>query len=375
MCLNAFRVNLNTSDAGFEELRELCTATGDKASLAIAMGGLVAEHMIHARVREASQLISEVMALIESIGDPTPIVGLSVGALAMKIETGEMADVLRLAQRVIDLAEGDPAKGNFIGLGSPLAAALASRGVARFRLALPGWRDDFDRAVAMPDRTDPFSRSIVIYWKYGLAIADGVLVANDTALREIDEALHIAERSADDVALGIARTTMGLALVHRDSPADRERGLAVLAQVGEMCRQGRYYLSELRLVEMYTARETARRGDRDDAVALIRAAVNDFFDNGQLPYCVLATGALVETLLARGADGDVHEAETAIDRLATVAADNGFVVRDVMLLRLRALLARARGDEAAYRDYRDRYRDMAKTLGFEGHIAWAEAMP
>jgi adenylate cyclase len=24
---------------------------------------------------------------------------------------------------------------------------------------------------------------------------------------------------------------------------------------------------------------------------------------------------------------------------------------------------------------RDRYRDMAKTLGFEGHIAWAEAMP
>ena len=26
-------------------------------------------------------------------------------------------------------------------------------------------------------------------------------------------------------------------------------------------------------------------------------------------------------------------------------------------------------------DFRDRYRDMAKTLGFEGHIAWAEAMP
>jgi hypothetical protein len=38
-------------------------------------------------------------------------------------------------------------------------------------------------------------------------------------------------------------------------------------------------------------------------------------------------------------------------------------------------LARARGDEAAYRDFRDSYRDMAKTLGFEGHIAWAEAMP
>jgi hypothetical protein len=51
------------------------------------------------------------------------------------------------------------------------------------------------------------------------------------------------------------------------------------------------------------------------------------------------------------------------------------VIREIWLLRLRALLARAHGDEASYRDYRDRYRDMAKTLGFEEHIEWAEAMP
>jgi hypothetical protein len=39
------------------------------------------------------------------------------------------------------------------------------------------------------------------------------------------------------------------------------------------------------------------------------------------------------------------------------------------------LVMPACGDDAAYADFRDRYRDMAKTLGFEGHIAWAEAMP
>jgi hypothetical protein len=280
-----------------------------------------------------------------------------------------------LAERVIDLAEGDLVKGNFVSVGSPLAMAFASRGVARFCLALPGWRDDFDRAVAMPDKTDPFTRSIVMNFKYGLPIAHGALVANDTALREIDETLHLAERSADDMALGIARTTMGLALVHRDSPADRERGLELLEQVGEMCSQGRYYLSDLPFVETYIARETARRGDRDDAVALIRAAADDLFANGQLPYSVLATGVLVETLLDRGADGDVAEAEAAIDRLAAAPADDGLVIRDIWLLRLRALVARARGDEAAYRDYRDRYRAMATELDFEGHIEWAEAMP
>jgi hypothetical protein len=50
------------------------------------------------------------------------------------------------------------------------------------------------------------------------------------------------------------------------------------------------------------------------------------------------------------------------------------VVRDIAVLRLRALVAKARGDEAAYRDYRDRYRAMAHDFGFEGHMAWAEAM-
>jgi adenylate cyclase len=40
----------------------------------------------------------------------------------------------------------------------------------------------------------------------------------------------------------------------------------------------------------------------------------------------------------------------------------------ISLLRLRALLAGAGGEEAAYRDYRDRYREMAKSLGLAGHI-------
>ena len=83
----------------------------------------------------------------------------------------------------------------------------------------------------------------------------------------------------------------------------------------------------------------------------------------------------METLLDRGTDSDVAEAQAAIERFLTAPADEGLVIREVWLLRLHALLARAHGDEARYREYRDRYRDMATSLGFEGHIAWAEAMP
>ena len=69
------------------------------------------------------------------------------------------------------------------------------------------------------------------------------------------------------------------------------------------------------------------------------------------------------------------EAEAAIERLAAAPADEGLVIRDIWLLRLRALLARAQGDDARYHEYRDRYCNTAKTLEFEGHIAWAGAMP
>ncbi len=52
----------------------------------------------------------------------------------------------------------------------------------------------------------------------------------------------------------------------------------------------------------------------------------------------------------------------------------GVVINEIWLLRLRALLAQAEGDEATYRDYRDRYRTMANDLGFEGHMQWAAEM-
>jgi adenylate cyclase len=81
----------------------------------------------------------------------------------------------------------------------------------------------------------------------------------------------------------------------------------------------------------------------------------------------------VEALTA-GADGDVTEVEAAIERVAAVSTDPGHVLNEIWLLRLRALLARARGDEDAYREYRDRYRALA-TLGFEGHMRWADALP
>ena len=375
LCGIAWRVHVNVAGDRFDELRKLCTAAGDKASLAIAMAGLVMDHAFQDRLREALQLASEAMALAESVGDPTLTVGLSFTPIYVKAESGEWCDVLRWSQRVIDMADGDPSKGNFI-IGSPLAHAFVTRAMARYCLGRPGWRDDLRHGLAMARSADPMSYAMVLTFAYEFAITNGVLRPDDSAVRESEDALRIAERSGDDFALTVARMTLGIALVHRHTDAERDRGQALLAEVSEVFLRREYLLCDLPIVNVYSARERARRGDRDEAIPLMRAAVDHMVREGQLlGWGVPATGVLVETLLDRSADGDVAEAEAAIERLAAAPAEEGLVMREIWLLRLRALLARAHGDAAAYAHFRDRYRDMARTLGFEGHIEWAEAMP
>ena len=375
LCAIAYRVHMNVAGDRFEELRQLCTAAGDKASLAIAMAGLVVDHMYQDRMREASQLASETMALIESVGDATLTVGLSFAPIHAKGESTEWCDVLRWSQRVIDLADGDPLKGNLI-IGSPLALALTSRAIARYCLSRPGWRDDLRHGLAMARSADPMSYATVVTYVYLAGVANGVLRPDDSAVREIEDALQNAERSGDDLALAHARMTLGVALVHRPTAADRDRGQKLLAEVSDVLLRRRHNLGDLPIVNVCLARERARRGDRDDAIPLLRTAADHLFRDGPLLlWGIPATGVLVEILLERGAAADAAEAQSAIARLAAAPADDGLVIRDICLLRLHALLARARGDETGYRDYRDRYRDMATSLDFEGHMKWAEAMP
>jgi adenylate cyclase len=115
--------------------------------------------------------------------------------------------------------------------------------------------------------------------------------------------------------------------------------------------------------------------DFDRAIQLSRATLDELHDDGGLIWIPLATAVFAEALLQRGGHGDLEQAHTAIDQLAAVPTEQGVVLEDIWLLRLRALLASALGDEADYHDLRDRYRKMATDLGFEGHMAWAEAMP
>jgi adenylate cyclase len=369
----AWRVGGMSSDPGFNELSELCTATRDQRSLAIGMTGLVIAKNMNAHYREAADLGTELVRLLDDIGDPILTVALSFAAIVAKNETAEMAEMLRLADRVIELADGDLTKGNLL-VGSPLASAFAARANARWCLGMPGWRADVQQAIAWSRGMDATTLSGTVWYTYLFAIPYGVLVSNDVVLRHSAEALAVAEQSGDDLALDLAQTARGVILLHTDG-ADHQTGLDLLEKTRQRAISERFALPPLAIANIHFAREKLRSGDLDRAIELSSSILDELFKTGSAIWTPLTASVLVDALLQRGSGSDLATAHAVVDRMSSAPTTPGFVLNEVMLLRVRVLLARAQGDDTGYKELRNRYRKRANELGFEGHMAWAEAMP
>ena len=235
LCGSAHRLGGGT-DTGFDELRELCTAADDLRSLAIGLNGHLTVNLFDGRRREASRLADEMVTLLESIDDPGLTAALSLSASTVKSETREMTEVLRLTQRIIGLADEGQSE-NALFIGSPVALAFALRGGARVCLGIAGWREDLRKATAIAQNYNPLTRQAVTFYTYVFTIPYGVLLPDDTALRETAETLAIAEHAADNTTLFVARLGRGVTLIHHGGP-DREVGLQLLASTHDIGAAG-----------------------------------------------------------------------------------------------------------------------------------------
>lgn len=133
-------------------------------------------------------------------------------------------------------------------------------------------------------------------------------------------------------------------------------------------------LTAVPVIDLHIAAEKARTGDLDGAINLARHVITEQFETGAALYLGTATSLLVESLLRRGRTTDLKEAQAAVNTFAAVPTDPGSVHYELPLLRMQALLARARDDEEGYGISADRYLAMAQKLKFEGHLATAHAM-
>ena len=368
LCGNAWRTGgRRLAETAFGELRELTSAAGDKVSLAIGMTGLVVALTNNDRITEAARLSTECVALIESIGDPTLAAGLIPANLHAKFQACEAVETLRLTDRVITLADGDPTMGDLV-IGSPLAIALVFRGAAEMSLGSPGFREHFDAGVAIARGVDPTSFALATMFKYA-SLPMGAYLADDAALRETADALEIAEKSGDPLTLAAALMARGVTLFNRRGP-ERDEGYRLLSKLQELAVAEQFG----QIVDIHTAILKFETADVDGAIELARAITRNLYASGEMYWRQLAIRTLVEALIGRGDPDDIIEAQAEIDRLAAVPTDPGFVMHALPLLRMRALLAQAHGDDDGYRQFADRYLKMAIDLDRPGHIALAEAM-
>jgi len=250
--------------------------------------------------------------------------------------------------------------------------ALAMRGAASMCQGRPGWKADLDHAIAVARALDPLTRVIATLHKYA-QIGLGALRSDTDALRDTAESLTIAEHSGDDFTVVHAHLARGLALVASEG-AERENGFEHLHRAKTGALQGRGNASAVHIADIQFAKQQCRLGELDRAIALSGAVVDELFDSGAMLWRGPATAVLVEALLSRNGEGDLQAARAAIERLAAVLTDPGYVLHDVPLLRLRALVARADGDDDAFLRLVGRYRAIAEVCGFEGHLAVASSM-
>jgi adenylate cyclase len=170
----------------------------------------------------------------------------------------------------------------------------------------------------------------------------------------------------------MAQLARGIALLSSDN-ADRASGFDLLAEARSAALDERFILTLVPIIDLQTTAQKARTKDLDGTIALTRNIIAEQFETGATLYLGAATTVLVQSLLRRGRGADLDDAQAAIDSLAAVPTDPGFV-HELPLLRMRALLARAREDDRGYRTCADRYLAMARALEFEGHLATARAM-
>jgi adenylate cyclase len=336
------------------------------------MAGHITTLTFNSRHREASVMGSEFATLVESIGDPEMTVGLLYAAGQAKWEAGEAVESLRVANLMIDLADGDPTMGNFL-ISSPLAWATMVKGAARMFLGQQGWREDVEKGIELARAFDPNTRALAQLYRYAASTQNGAVLPTEVDIACTTEFVEIARQSGDNTAVTFSYINSASTLLH--CPAgDRAAGLAALATAREMLDREKLTMTLRRMTDIEFARDFALNGDLDRAIDLSRTVLREQFDTGEMIFRGPATTVLVEALLSRGSPVDVDAARRAVDALDTVPTDPGFMLHELPVLRLRALLARECRDGVGYREFVARFRQKALAADFEGYLAQAEAM-
>lgn len=369
LCMNANRTGGAVEDLRFEELRELAEKSGDKASLAMGLAGLIIALTFNGRIGEAISYSDELVTLAESLDQPIVTAAILGAPLAAKMQSGDGRGTLLIAQRAIDIASTQPPEVHEY-LVAPLAVAYAFRGFAEVMLGAQGFVTSFDTALELARPIDPTAFAVAASYKH-CCLTLGALDSDDSTARVCEEVLEFAERAGDKLALGTALIARAIVLFHRGG-TDADAAVELFDRAGKIgLDHHRVFIS---VANLHLAMRKLQLGDLDGAITMARTVADGCVASGDGIWLGAATTTLVEASLATGTEQGLAQAVAASDRLQGQIPSTGRPLYELPLLRSRALIARARGDDPEYQTYVTRYQTRAHECGFIGHVRIAEAM-
>ena len=198
--------------------------SGDKVSLAIGMSALATELVYAGRSREGAELASNRWSCSSRSAISPGRWHWCRWRSSIGCARGIRRDLAVVADRYRPGGH-DPGKGAGFGLGSPLAIALAWRGTARWWFGHPEWRQDLRDAVAMAQCSN--AETPRRCGRVDLRVRDAVRGASGYRHHRGCGRGSAAGRTAGHQRSGDGPVgyTLAVALLNRDSAADRDRGL------------------------------------------------------------------------------------------------------------------------------------------------------
>ena len=332
-------------DAALAEITALRGGSDDPRMRVRLVGGPAALRLMSGDVGGALEDLQAPLALAERIGDPGLRLALEAITALGYFLAGRFRDGLALAERALAASRGDVSLGKDVFGFSPHILLLQMRGSMRRLLGrtAEGARDLAD-AAELAQRHGELELLSGAY--QGEVFFDQYRGDAEAALAHARRALELADAIESPFSRTQAHEALGLAHLERrewdEARAHYERALAIARETGTGLPDEGAYLSGIALAHLGRGDAAGARTYAENAVRASRRRQTAWAE-------CWAAYVLGRVLVETDARASGAGARAALDRaLALVEATGGAVMEPVVRV-ARAALARAAGDEAAWR--------------------------
>ena len=346
------------------EAAVLLERSGDVQSRIMLLYGSAVMRFNAGEVGESLELLEAARALADRSGQEGTRVAVRSYLALVLVWIGELDRCLPLIEETMGLARGDTELGADFPGYSPLIQLWTVRGYAlapQGRFAEAG--ACFDRAMAMAkDRNDRIHLVVCHFYRSGAAelLGDG-----HQAVEHGRRALDLAEQLGADLWRALALTALGVGLTLQ---AKGEEATRCLEEAIRVCREGStgLMLEGWQLALLSEAR--LGLGEAERARALAEEAVEVARRQGLRLFECRALLTLSLALIAGEGAKARREVEAALGRAQSLVEAMGARAYEPLVLVERARLARALGDEVAFRRAFGEARRLFQELGATGRV-------